>query len=84
MTAPTIVNHEITYYTINFWIDRNEQGGELINIYKTEKGALKKAQTMIESGLYEIVQVRKETVWKRDEHNEFSASSPYKRFERKV
>lgn len=84
MTIPTTINHETIYYIITFWIDKTKQGETLVNAYKTEKGALKKAQAMINSGLYELVQVRKETVWKRDANNEFSTSSPYKRYERQV
>lgn len=84
MKIPNFIETETEYYTIQYWIDKTSMGKHIENAYKTAKRALKKQQQMFDTGKYQSIMVRKETVYKRNEHFELSTSTPFRLLERQV
>ena len=80
MKIPKIVTEEIEYYIITVWWPDKYMGKTLDTAYKTARGAERKAEALMNSGEFKAVTIRKEEVWKRDEHNEFSSSGVYKNY----
>lgn len=70
---------DIIYYSITFFGDPNKHGKTLDNVYKTEAGALKKARSLKAEAPEALVIIRKEEVFYRNNNNEYSASTVYKR-----
>ena len=68
----------VVYYILIAWPKSGGNGISQKNAYKTPAGAEKRARVLLSGGLYSSVTIRKETVWYRDENNEFSSSGVYK------
>ena len=73
------------YYTIQMWVDRTKLGGTLTTIYWRKANALRRMNQLIDSGLYEMVVIRKEEVWYREPNTtEISASTVEEKWEKEV
>jgi len=79
MKEPKIVREETVYYSLYFWhFDGKKLADTLSVVYKTPRGAERKAREVLSSGKYKSATIRKEEVWYRDENNEFSSSGIFK------
>ena len=67
----------LVYYSIVLWPVSDHWGKSVKTVYKTAKGAERKARKEMESGLYKGATIREEKVFLRDENNEFSSSGVY-------
>lgn len=67
----------LIYYSIVLWPVGGGWGKSVSTVYKTAKGAEKKAKREMESGLYKSATIRIEKVFLRDDNNEFSSSGFY-------
>ena len=67
----------LVYYSIVLWPIFDHWGKSVKTVYKTAKGAERKARKEMESGLYKGATIRKEKVFLRDENNEFFSSGVY-------
>ena len=67
----------LVYYSIVLWPISDHWGTSVKTVYKTAKGAERKARKELESGLYKGATIREEKVFLRDENNEFSSSGVY-------
>lgn len=65
---------DLTYYQCYVWKDKTKYGETDDRLYKTKANAEKRMTELIKSGRYEMVVMRKEEIWFRNETNEFSAS----------
>lgn len=65
---------DLTYYQCYLWKDKTKMGFADDRLYKTRENAEKRMMWLISSGKYEMIVMRKEEVWFRDDNNEFSAS----------
>ncbi len=65
---------EVTYYQLHMWEDKTTWGVADDRLYKTKANAQKRMAKLIASGKYQMVTMRKEEIWLRDDNNEFSAS----------
>lgn len=74
MKIPNIVTTPTVYYTIVKFPRWNEYGNEHNTAYKTRYNAEKAAQKMIDSGLYDLITIRREEVTRRDDNSEISCS----------
>lgn len=73
---------DITYYQCYVWKDKTKYGTRDDRLYKTKRNGLKRFNELISSGKYEMVALRLEEIWLRDNNNEFSASIMEKSWER--
>ena len=81
MLVPEIVNKETVYYTITVFEDPKEYGKTLKCCYSSLSKAIEQFTEIIKLHFYSVVNVRKETVFKRDSNNEFSTSSVIAKYE---
>lgn len=65
---------EVTYYQLHMWKDKTTWGEADDRLYKTKANAQKRMDELIATGKYQMVTMRKEEIWLRDDNNEFSAS----------
>jgi hypothetical protein len=68
----------LVYFTITLWPIGGGYGNTLKTVYKTVKGAERKAIAEMKSGLWKEATIRENSVFYRDENNEFSSSGVYK------
>lgn len=81
MKEPKIVNKPITYYSITLWKYRNCYGRQLISVYTDLDKAMRIFLDIVKTNKYEMANIRKNEVWKRDELSEFSVSTPMVKYE---
>ena len=67
-----------TGYTITFFPDPTKYGQSAGNAYKTERGAIRAAEKMVNGKKEAAAVVRRLTIIKRTEHAEISVDSPVK------
>ena len=67
----------LVYYSIVLWPVSDRWGKSVSTVYKTAKGAERKARREMESGLYKGATIRLEKVFLRDDNNEFSSSGVF-------
>ena len=68
----------LVYFSITLWPIGGGYGNTLKTVYKTVKGAERKAIAEMKSGLWKEATIRENSVFYRDENNEFSSSGVYK------
>ena len=61
-------------YSVHGWENKNSCATFSKDGYKTKTRALHKMQRMIDGGCFTMVNLREESVYLRDEHNDFSTS----------
>lgn len=61
-------------YSVHGWENKNSWATFSKDGYKTKTRALHKMQRMIDGGCFAMVNLREESVYLRDEHNDFSTS----------
>lgn len=71
----------MVYYKLVVFKDKTHNGEMLPNQYKRLSNAEIKFESLIKSGLYEVVILRREDVYKRTPTCEISTSSPIKKWE---
>lgn len=80
MKYPTIWEEKTTlvYFAVTLWPDGGGYGKTLKTVYKTARGAEKRAREEISRGGFSGATIRKEEVFYRNENNEFSSSGVFK------
>ena len=71
----------MVYYKLVVFKDKTHNGEMQPNQYKRLSNAESKFESLIKSGLYEVVILRREDVYKRTPTCEISTSSPIKKWE---
>lgn len=69
------------YYTLNMWTDKTKMGSEYVNIFWRKGNAKRVMQKMIDSGLYQMIVMRRNEIWFRNPTNEFSCSGVEEKWE---
>ena len=68
----------LVYFSVTLWPIGGGYGTTLKTVYKTAKGAERKAVAEMKSGLWKDATIRENSVFYRDENNEFSSSGVFK------
>ena len=76
MKEPKIVKEPIVYYSIHLWKNRTCYGRQLAAVYMDLDKAVRVFRDIVKTNKYEMANIRKNEVWKRDEFTEISASAP--------
>lgn len=76
MREPTTVLKPTTYFLLTLFQDAGQNGHQFDTVWKTEKGAARKARALFGTGNYELIVMRREDVDRRDENCEISSSVP--------
>lgn len=74
MKIPSVVTAPMVYYTIVKFPHWFGFGSDHTAVYKTRYNAEKAARKLIDSGLYDLVTIRREEVTRRDYNVEISCS----------
>lgn len=71
----------MVYYKLVVFNNKTHNGEILPNQYKRLSNAENKFESLVKSGFYEVVMLRREDVYKRTPTSEISCSSPIKKWE---